>query len=143
MEGKHVGYANGAKKLTKEVIEAAIGRLLGENTREETKDKEGNTVIKLRHETDPPPNFLNPRMRKPGPLPTLIQIENIVAGNILTHEHTVRVANDDDLDVWAYHFARLVIVEARRIQGKFVAVKSVGDHPTEDGSLLVATVTVR
>lgn len=138
---KHIGYANGAKTITREVVESAFERLLSETTREEKQNQDGTTTVKVRHETDPPDGFVHPRMRKPGPLPSFIKFDDVKAGNVLTHEHTLNVSSDDDLDVWCYHFARHVVTEARRVHGKAVSVKSVTND--KDGVVLITTVTIK
>lgn len=142
---KHVGYAHGSKKLDKGTVEKAIKKLLDAKETTEEPQADGSKVVRVKHETDPPEGLFHPRVAKPGALPVLIAFsdinpEAIKRRQVQRHEHSVLVAQGDDLDTWAYHLARLVVIEARRIRAKSVAVEAVVEGKNGEVVLKVSLV---
>lgn len=123
-------------KITMDDWVAAVTGLLGRFTETDETTDDGATVTRKRHETDPPDGFRPPRgMRRPGPLPELVAEKEIAKGaRTQVHDHAVP-EGDDVLD----HMARVVVLEARRIQASGVALREPAE---KDGRWTLSVVNV-
>lgn len=121
-------------KISMDDWTAAVKTLLERKTVTEEKREDGAVVTVESHETDPPSDMRPPRgMKRPGPLPELVNEEEIAKGaRTQVHDHQAL----DDLD----HMARVVVLEARRIQATGLALREPSVGP--DGRVTLSVVNV-
>lgn len=122
---------HGGAKIDHAMWDGALKTLLETFTEDEVRvttspdNGEPAQVVKVkRHETDPTPGQKRPRgMPIPGPLPSLVREKDIdKKAKVETHDHALGQFTDS-MAVLA-HFARVVVVEARRIHAKKIAAKT-------------------
>lgn len=103
----------------------AITTLLAQRETHEVVVPGGKKELRERHPTDPPHGYtpVGRRAPDPGPLPTLVRAEDVAPdARVLEHEHRLTPPVIPD---HVAHLARLVVIEARRVRARSVALRTL------------------
>lgn len=103
-----------------------LAEFLSTTRTQEVTDAQGRPATRTSHASDPPEGYtpMSHRDPRPGPLPELVALADVATtANVQRHEHAFAY-DGTDVPAFLKHMAHVVVVEARRLRAKGIALEA-------------------